>query len=143
MKKDLMKNNCYDVDETMCIMGSCLEYMFPETYKKLEKEYTIYDLCLEQTHLNMALTKIIGMVVRKKVKNIIFVSVDKSPHCVQLHYIVTELRKFITEEELNVKNYVATDKGLEEIPFEVISLSKNLSGLNETLKNKNHKKDIK
>lgn len=66
MKKDLMKNNCYDVEETMCIMGSC----------------------------------------------------------------------FMSEEELGVKNYVATDKGLEEIPFEVISLSKNLSGLKETLKNK-------
>lgn len=142
MKKDLMKNNCYDVDETMCIMGSCLEYMFPEIYKELEEKYTIYDLCLEQTHWNMAVTKITGMVVRKKVKNIIFVSVDKSPHCVQLHYIVTELRKFMSEEELGVKNYVATDKGLEEIPFYVISLSKNLSGLKETLKNQNKKNII-
>ena len=82
----------------------------------------------------MVITKIIGMVVRKKVKNIIFVSVDKSPHCVQLHYIVTELRKFISDEEVKIKNYVATENGLEEIPIEVISLSKNLSKLKDILK---------
>ena len=137
MKKDLMKTNCYDVEETMCIMGFCTQQMFPEIYEELEKKYTIYEVCLEQIHLNMVITKIIGMIVRKKVKNIIFVSVDKSPHCIQLHYIVTELRKIKDSENINIQNYVATDKGLFDIPFEVISISKNLSKLKETLKNNN------
>lgn len=77
----------------------------------------------------MVITKIIGMIIRKEVKNIIFVSVDKSPHCVQLHYIVTELKKIPDIDNIKIKNYVATENGLEDIPFEVIAVSKNLSKL--------------
>ena len=32
-KKDLMKTNCYDVDNIMIITGSCLERMQPKAYK--------------------------------------------------------------------------------------------------------------
>jgi len=34
--KDLMKTNCYDIEETMIIVGSCLERMQPKAYKELE-----------------------------------------------------------------------------------------------------------
>jgi len=39
----------------------------------------------------MAITKISGMIRTGKIKNIIFATVDKSPHCVQVHYIRNEL----------------------------------------------------
>ena len=53
MKKDLLKTNCFDINEKMIIIGSCLENMFPSIYKKLEQESTnIYEVCLEETHLN-------------------------------------------------------------------------------------------
>lgn len=137
MKKDLMKTNCYDVEENMIIIGSCIEQMFPEIYRNLEKmSGNIYDICLEQTHLNMAITKIIGMITRKKVKKIMFVTVDKSPHCIQLHYIVKELEKVINLNTINIENYVATEKGLEYIPIEIISISKNLSKLKDVLATK-------
>ena len=35
MKKDLMKTNCYDVEDTLIIAGSCLDRMQPEAYKEL------------------------------------------------------------------------------------------------------------
>ena len=35
MKKDLLKTNCFDVEEKMIIIGSCLEYMFPKIYNEL------------------------------------------------------------------------------------------------------------
>ena len=38
MKKDLIKTNCYDVENEIIITGSCLESMQPEAYKELEKE---------------------------------------------------------------------------------------------------------
>ena len=94
MKKDLMKTNCYDVEENMCIIGTCLKNMQKEAYDKLEKEYgIIYEVCLEQTHINMLITKLIGMLSRVKVKKLIFASVDRSPHCVQLHYVEMKLEK--------------------------------------------------
>ena len=94
--QDLLKTNCFDVKETMIIVGSCLERMQPNAYKKLEQISTnIYDVCLEKEHLNMVVTKIIGMIARGKIKKMIFATVDKSPHCIQLHYVVKELENAV------------------------------------------------
>lgn len=130
--KDLLKTNCFDVQEKMVIVGSCLPSMQPEAYKDLEKiSSNIYDVCLEKEHLNMVVTKIIGMLARGKVKKIIFATVDKSPHCVQLHYVIKELENAMDISGIEIINYVAVDNKLIEIPLNVISLSKNLSKLKE------------
>lgn len=132
--QDLLKTNCFDVKETMIIVGSCLERMQPNAYKKLEQISTnIYDVCLEKEHLNMVVTKIIGMIARGKIKKMIFTTVDKSPHCIQLHYVVKELENAVDISNIEIINYVATDNKLIEIPIEVISLSKNLSKLKEKI----------
>ena len=132
--RDLLKTNCFDIQETMIIVGSCLERMQPKAYKKLEKiSDNIYDVCLEKEHLNMIVTKIIGMIARGKIKTIVFATVDKAPHCIQLHYIIKELENAIDISNIEIINYVAVDNELIEIPLEVISLSKNLSKLKEKL----------
>ena len=67
--KDLLKTNCFDIQETMIIVGSCLDRIQPKAYEELEKiSSNIYDVCLEKEHLNMVVTKIIGMVARGKIK---------------------------------------------------------------------------
>lgn len=137
--KDLLKTNCFDIQETMIIVGSCLKSMQPNAYKQLEQiSSNIYDVCLEKEHLNMVVTKIIGMLARGKMKNLIFATVDKSPHCVQLHYIIKELENAIDISNIKIKNYVAVNDSLIEIPLEVISLSKNLSKLKEKNERKNN-----
>ena len=135
--KDLLKTNCFDVQETMIIAGSCLENMQPKAYKELEQiSSNIYEVCLEKEHLNMVVTKIIGMLARGKIKRMIFATVDKSPHCVQLHYVVKELENAIDISKIEIVNYVAVDNKLIEIPIEVISLSKNLSKLKKKVEAK-------
>ncbi len=73
------------------------------------------------------------MLARGKVKKIIFATVDKSPHCVQLHYVIKELENAIDISNIEIINYVAVNDKLNEIPLEVISLSKNLSKLKERM----------
>ena len=133
--KDLMKSNIYDCSDKIIIVGSCLKNMQPLAYEKLEKlELPIFDLCLEQTHINMAITKLLGMIRAKKITKVIFASVDKSPHCIQLHYLQDE----VTKLGFNIEfiNYVAVDNELRKITKDTISLSKNLSKL-QNLINKN------
>jgi len=128
--KDLMKTNCYDIEETMIIVGSCLERMQPKAYKELEKiSNNIYDVCLESTHLNMTITKIVGMLARVNVKKLIFASVDRSPHCVQLHYIENEIRRVMNLKDIEIIHYVAVDNKLIEITDDTIQKSKFLSEL--------------
>ena len=127
--KNLMKSNIYDCYEEIIIVGSCLKNMQPKAYDTLENmNKPIYDICLEETHVNMAITKILGMIRAKNIKTIFFASVDKSPHCIQLHYIQDEIRKIGTNTKF--VNYVAVDNELIQISPETISLSKNLAKLN-------------
>ena len=131
--KDLLKSNIYDCGEEIIIVGSCLKTMQPKAFEELEKfKLPIFDLCLEQTHINMAITKILGMIRAKKIKKIIFASVDRSPHCTQLHYIQDEIRKL--GFDINFENYVADENRLVKISKETISLSKNLSLLSKKSK---------
>lgn len=81
----------------------------------------------------MVVTKIIGMVARGKIKKLIFATVDKSPHCIQLHYVIKELENAIDLRNIEIINYVSADNKLIKIPIEVISLSKNLSKLKEKM----------
>ena len=134
--KELMKTNIYDVDKTIIIVGSCLRFMQPEGFQKLEEiSNNIYELCLEETHINMAITKIGGMLRTGKIKRIIFATVDRSPHCIQMHYIQDELRKMMKIDNIEIKNYIVVNNELEEITPNIISLSKNLL----ELKNINNK----
>ncbi len=101
--KDLMKTNCYDISQNIIIVGSCLPKMQPIAYNKLNTmSDDIYEVCLESTHLNMVITKIIGMLSRINVKKLAFVSVDKSPHCIQLHYIENEIQKAMNLDGIEI-----------------------------------------
>ncbi len=126
--KDLLKSNIYDCSDEIIIVGSCLKAMQPKAFEEIENmNLPIFEICLEQTHINMAITKILGMIRAKKIKKIVFASVDKSPHCIQLHYIQDEIRKL--GFELSFENYVAVNNALIKISKETITLSKNLSEL--------------
>lgn len=128
--KDLMKTNCYDVGDIMVIVGSCLERMQPKAFNDLKNiSSNIYDVCLECHHLNMVITKIIGMICRVRFEKIIFASVDKSPHCVQLHYIENEIRKAMDIDNIEIVHYVAVNNELIEIESDTIKKSKSLSEL--------------
>jgi hypothetical protein len=100
-------------------------------YDDINLSENIYELCLEQTHINMAISKIGGMLRTGKIKKIIFATVDRSPHCVQMHYIGQELQKMMNLENVIIENYVVVDDELIKIESEIISLSKNLNALNK------------
>ena len=94
--KELMKTNVYDVGESVLIVGSCLPDMEPEGFAQLcASSGHVFELCLEQTHINMAITKISAMLYTGKIRTLRFATVDRSPHCVQMHYIQNELRRMM------------------------------------------------
>ena len=126
----LLETNIYDTGDTIIIVGTCLSRMQPEGFKKLtEISSNIYELCLEESHVNMAITKIGSMLRTGKVKKVIFASVDKSPHCVQMHYIGNELKKMMDLSNIDIINYVVVNNELVLVSENVIKLSKNLAEL--------------
>ena len=134
--KDLLKTNVYDVSDNIVIVGSCLSRMQPEAFKKIKSiSEDMYELCLESTHLNMVITKIIGMLSRVNIKKITFVTVDKSPHCIQVHYIENEIQKAVDLSNIEIVHYVCVNNELIEISKDTISKSKSLARLEFENKN--------
>ena len=135
--KNLMKTNVYDIKDSMIIVGSCLEQMQPKAFDELKKiSNNIYEICLEEIHINMAVSKLCGMLARVKISKIIFATVDKSPHCVQMHYIENEIRKIMNVSGVKFEHYVAVDEMLIKIENQTIHLSKSLNDLQNLLREK-------
>ena len=91
--KGLMKTNCYDVEDTMIIVGSCLQRMQPKAYNLL-----------------------------------LWIS---PPHCIQLHYIESEIRKAMNCNNLEIIHYVAVNNKLIKVSDKTIKKSKSLAELEQ------------
>ena len=75
----------------------------------------------------MVITKIIGMLYRVKIKKIIFATVDKSPHCIQMHYIENEIRKVMNIDDIEFIHYVAVNNKLIKVSNQTIRKSNSLA----------------
>lgn len=125
---NLLERNIYDVSGNVLICGTCLPNMEPDGYKKILEQFDIVlYLCLEKEHINMAITKICGILSTGNVTKLTFASVNKSPHCTQLHYIKNEIKRVMDNNKLpEIKNIILEKGKIYNIDDEVLSLSKNL-----------------
>lgn len=130
--KELLETNIYDVSGNVLICGTCLPNMQKEGYEVLSKDYdTILSLCLEKDHINMAITKICGMISTGKMKSVAFASVNKSPHCTQLHYIKNEIKRVMGDVDIEIKDIIVQNNDIFVIDDETLSLSKDLVRLSK------------
>lgn len=126
---DLMTRNIYDVRGRVLVCGACLPSTHPEGFAALCRDADeVYSLCLEQTHINMAVTKLGAMLSTGQITSLRFASVDRSPHCTQLHYIKHELERMMTIS-IPIEDYVVPDLEPVKISDETIDLSKSLARL--------------
>lgn len=132
--RNLLEVNCFDTEENIVLLGSCLsqDKIIEEVIEKISPN--LYPVCLESTHFNMIVTKVLDIIARKKTKKIAIVTVDKSPHCVQLHYLTKEIENILENTDVEITDYVVVEGKLIEIPKEVIGLSKNLAKLTQIQK---------
>ena len=125
----LMETNVYAVKGRVLVVGSCLPQVEPAAFAQLAAEADqVYALCLETTHINMAVTKIAAMFGTGQVSRMDFASVDRSPHCTQMHYIRHEIERTLPEKA-PVESYVVANGEIIPVPEEAIELSKTLSKL--------------
>ena len=127
MKKyPLLSSNIYEPEGTVLICGTCLERMQPGAFARLaEQADWVYTLCLEESHINMAVTKVGAMVSTGRIRRLIYASVDRSPHCTQLHYIHHEVLRMLPAA-LPAEHYVAFEDRMYPVSEEAIDRSKTL-----------------
>ena len=127
--KPLMETNVYSLRGRVLIAGACLPQVWPEAFEALAAESDqVYSLCLESTHLNMAVTKLTAVLGTGRVTELRFASVDRSPHCTQLHYIRHEIER-VLPEHVPMESFVCSDEGPVRVTEEAVELSKSLAKL--------------
>lgn len=127
--KSLLTTNIYEPAGTVLVCGTCLAAMEPGAFAQLEARADhVYSLCLEESHINMAITKLGAMLSTGRIEKLIFATVDRSPHCTQLHYMDHELRRMM-EVKAQMEHYVAFEGALYPISAQTIEQSKTLRTL--------------
>lgn len=129
MGKHLMTENVYTPKERVMIAGACLHTVEPEAYAQLAGQVDeVYELCLEETHINMAVTKIAAILGTGRVTKLVFASVDRSPHCTQMHYIPHEIERTM-KQHIPMEHYVVSEGKVVRVTESAIELSKSLAKL--------------
>lgn len=133
--KSLLTTNIYEPEGVVLVAGACLPQMQPGGFNRIaEKADMVYSLCLEESHINMAVTKLGAMLSTGRITRLIFASVDRSPHCTQLHYIDHEIRRMMSVS-IEMEHYVVAEDRLYPIPDAAIERSKTLRALAEAQNN--------
>ncbi|MGQ4832681.1 MAG: hypothetical protein ACP6IS_02135 [Candidatus Asgardarchaeia archaeon] len=116
------------------LVGSCVLSEHKEILEKLVQSYdTLLHVCLEETHINMAEAKLAAMVKLSKPALITVLTVDGSPHCIQLHYLAEDLKKYYNLD-LEIKHLVIYKREPIEINTDAVKISRYLSKIQKLIK---------
>lgn len=118
----------------LLLIGSCMD-RFPEIVKDFSKrdgEHAVLHVCLEETHMNQAGFKIGSIAKYSRLSEITVLTIDGSPHCVQLHYVVDDIKRHFAPE-LTTRHYVIEKGNVHEISSDAIKRSRHLSKIQKII----------
>ena len=122
----------------LLLIGSCMDKRFSEIvdeFRSKEEGYAALHVCLEETHVNQAGFKIASIVRYSGIKKILVLTVDGSPHCVQLHYVVEDIKRHFTSE-IEIEHHVIEKGKVFEISSQAVKRSRHLSKIQKMIVNK-------
>jgi hypothetical protein len=118
--------------------GSCVPMEYKIFLKKLAKGKIKLAACLQEQHMDNLGFKLATLLTYQPVKEITILTIDGSPHCVQLHALAEQAKR-ITKSDIPIKHYVIEERRLIEVTSETIKTARHLSHI-WALEVKNRKK---
>lgn len=118
----------------LLIIGSCMD-RFPKIVKDFSERnggQAVLQLCLEETHVNQAGFKIGSIVKYSSISEITALTIDGSPHCVQLHYVIDDVKRHFAPE-LVTKHFVVEKGTVHEISSDAVRRSRHLSKIQKMI----------
>lgn len=119
-----------DVD--LLVYSKCIEVESPEFLREISQNRLSLSVCMERVHMNIVGFKLLNMTRSSGVKSLTILTLDGSPHCIQLHYIGEHIKRAL-RDELPIKHFVIEKGKIFEIPLKVVRLSRHLSECNGLL----------
>lgn len=132
--KDLLSSNVGRArNKRLFIVSSCIARDFPELLKKHvgEEDYVV-STCPEKHHINLIGYKIISFISYSNIKEVTVLSVDGSLHCIQLQYIIENIKKRFFRD-IKINHLVFIGGKIIRINEKIIALSRHLSKLQKNL----------
>jgi hypothetical protein len=103
-----------------------------EKFRTMNGEKTVLHICLEETHMNHAGFKIVSMISYAKLSTITALTIDGSPHCVQLHYLIEDIKKHFTPH-IATHHHVVEKGEILEVSPDAVKRSRHLSKIEKMI----------
>jgi len=116
------------------LYGECIPTEHPDLFDYFVQEHELVPLgtCLEMEHMASVQSKLATMVKVSKIREVIILTADGSPHCVHLHYAVRDIQRHFAPD-LKVTHYVIENGQLIKIDPQAVTVSRHLSRIQKLL----------
>ena len=121
--------------EQLLLIGTCMMSRHPDIvqeYQERDGGYAVLEVCLEETHANQSGFKIGSMVRYANLKKLTALTMDGSPHCVQLHFIIEDIKRHFTPE-IETDHYVVERGEVHKISPHAVKRARHLSKIQAML----------
>ncbi len=120
----------------LLLVGSCMNSRFPdivEEYREKDGGQAVLHVCLEEMHVNHAGFKIGSIIRYSDMSKVTVLTVDGSPHCVQLHFVVEDLKSHFTPD-IETVHFVVEKGKVHQVSPKAVKRARHLSKLESMLK---------
>jgi len=111
------------ISQNILVYSACIDEEYPDILEKF-KERTKLSICLEEHHINKVAKKLMAIIYKRKVKSIAVLTMDGSPHCLQLHHALEEIKNYF---DIEVEHYVIEKGELIKVSEKSVKISRHLS----------------
>ncbi len=115
--------------DDLLLIGSCMKDRFPDVVSEIEERgdgMVVLDVCMEEIHMNHAGFKIASIVRYANIKRLTALTIDGSPHCVQLHYVIEDIQRHFAPD-VEVSHYVVEKGKVCKVSSQAVKRSRHLS----------------
>jgi len=102
-----------------------LEAEHPEIMERLGDYYPL-KVCMEENIFNVVALKIASILARVELEEVKILTVDGSPHCLQLHHAAEEAFK-VTRSKCKLRHFVVAKGKIVEVSRDTVKISRYLS----------------
>jgi len=107
------------------VYGTCVRDEHPSVFEEYAFGRVPLAVCMEEEHFNMVALKLASIAARVKLEELVVLTVDGSPHCLQLHMVAEEVDRVVGG--LPRKHVVVEEGGAIEIEPEIVKVARYLS----------------
>lgn len=105
---------------------------YPQIFESLSRGRVALSACPESEHINVIALKLASIFARVNLEEVLILTVDGSPHCVQLHHAAEEAAR-VTGGKVDVQHFVIEGGDASRVSREAVKAARYLSKVDKLL----------